>query len=262
MRYYRFILVVVAILFTGSPFAQEKLWYEKNFLAYNEYLSKEFGIVCDIPDRFTDLDKYYVIWKVREEKDRHSGGLYGPVFLSGDKGCLLIYAARPFYITGDDAELFKRTAMIERLVNNDPPASVTAVSPGRNYPRSQISVEINTALGLYYRYGHPSNNDSVKIDLNDYMRIISGNKAHAMFNADSIFIYDIPGADSVYFFDSSLEEMRMGKYPYCTGIFICKDGRATMYFKLFFTERSSRKKEKYFNMLSKQVWYVDNFRQE
>jgi hypothetical protein len=61
---------------------------------------------------------------------------------------------------------------------------------------------------LYYSYGHPLNNDSAKFDFNEYVTTVAGKKAREMFNADSIYIYDIPGADSVYFFDQSLEIMR------------------------------------------------------
>lgn len=255
-------LVIVTISFSLNLFAQEKLFYQRNLPDYAEYLSKEYGIICDIPERFTDLDKYYVGWKVRVEKDKHTGGLYGPVFQSRDKGCLLLYAALPHYISREDAEIFKKTAMIERILNNDTSTSAPLVSSKRTYPRSQISGEIETALGLYYRHGHPSNDDSVKIDLNDYVTIISGKKAHEMFNADTIYIYDLPNADSVYFFDSSLEKMHKRKYPYCTGVFISKNGRATMYFKFFFTQRAWKKKEKYISLLEKQVWYDENFRHE
>lgn len=255
-------LVIVAFSFSLNLFAQEKLLYQRNLPDYSEYLSKEYGIICGIPERFTDLDKYFVPWKVREEKDKHTGGLYGPVFQSKDKGCLVIYTALPHYVSNEDAELFKTTAMIERILNTDTSTSAPIVSPNRNFPRGQISAEIKTALGLYYRPGHPSNINSVIIDLKDYVTIIAGDKPREMFNADSIYIYDLPSADSVYFLDSSLEMMRKRKYPYCTGVFISKDGRATMYFKLFFTKRSKKKEEKYINMLDKQVWYDENFRKE
>ena len=255
-------LVIVTISFSLNLFAQEKLFYQRNLPDYTEYLLKEYGIICGHPERFTDLDKYYVLWKVREEKDKHTGGLYGPVFQSKDKGCLVIYTALPHYVSRKDAEIFKKTAMIERILNKDTSTSESLVSPKQTYPRSQISAEIKTALGLYYRHRHPSNNDSVKFDLNDYVTIITGHKPREMFNADSIFIYDLPSADSVYFPDSSLEKMRKRKYPYCTGVFISKDGRATMYFKFFFTKRSKKKEEKYINMLSNQIWYDENFKNE
>ena len=255
-------LVIVAFSFSWNLFAQENLWYQKNLPAYVEYLSKEFGIICNIPDGLKNLDKYYVLWKVREEQAKFTGSMYGPIFQTKNKSCILMYPALPHYFSEEDIEIFKKTAMIERILNRDTSTTETIVATNRNIARGQISAEIKTALGLYYRHGHPSNNDSVKIDLNDYVTIIAGKKAHEMFNAYTIYIYDIPSADSVYFFDSSLEKMRRRKYPYCTGLFVIKNGRATMYFKFFFTERSREKKEKYINMLNKQVWYDENFRHE
>lgn len=255
-------LVIVTISFSLNLSAQEKQFYQRNLPDYAEYISKKYGITCGHPERFTDLDKYYVMWKVREEKDKHTGGLYGPVFQSRDKGCLLIYTALPHYVSNEDAELFKTTAMIEHIVNKKTSTSESIVPPIRNFPRGQISAEIKTALGLYHRPGHPSNNDSVNIDLKDYVTILAGEKPREMFNADTIYIYDIPSADSVYFLDNSLEKMRKRKYPYCTGVFISKDGRASMYFKFFFTKRSKNREEKYINMLNKQVWYNENFKHE
>ena len=108
MRYYKLTLVIVAFSFSGNLFAQENLWYERNLSAYTEYLSKEFGIICSIPDRFTNLDKYYVGWKVREEKEKHIAGLYGPIFQLRSKGSILMYSAFPFYISGENVELLKR----------------------------------------------------------------------------------------------------------------------------------------------------------
>lgn len=262
MSNYKLILVIVAFSFSWNLFGQENLWYQKNLPAYVEYLSKEFGIICNIPDGLKNLDKYYVLWKVREEKDKHSGSLYGPIFQTKNKSCILMYPALPLYFSEEVIEIFKKTAMIERIINKDTTVSEPKASPNLTFPRGQTSAEIKTALGLYYRPGHPSNNDSVKIDLNDYVTIIAGKKAREMFNADTIYIYDMPSADSVYFFDSSLEKMRKRKYPYCTGVFVIKDGRATMYFKLFFTKGAKKKEEKYINMLDKQIWYDENFKHE
>ena len=255
-------LVIVAFSFSWNLFAQENLWYQRNLSAYAEYLSKEFGIECAIPEKLTNLDKYYVGWKVREDKDKHTGSLYGPIFQSKDKGCLLLYTARPYYVSKDDAELFKNTALIERILNRDTSTTEPIASTKRNRARGQISAEIRTALGLFYRPGHPLNNDSVKIDLKDYVTIIAGEKPRKMFNADSIYIYEIPNGDSVYFFDKSLEEMRKRNYPYCTGIFISKDGRATMDLKLLLTKKGKKKEEKYINLLSNQIWYDENFKHQ
>lgn len=262
MKNYSLTLVFVAFSFSCNLFAQENLWYQKNLSDYTEYLSKEFGIDCSIPERLTNLDKYYVMWKVREEKDKHVGSIYGPIFQSKNKDCMLMYTAQPSYLSDEDVELFKNRAMIERLLNRDTSTIEPIVSTNRTIPRGQILAEIKTALGLYYSYAHPLNNNSTRFDFNDYVTIIAGKKAREMFNADSIYIYDIPSADSVYFFDKSLEKTRKEKYPYCTGVFISKDGRASMDFKLFLTKKGKKQEEKYINMLSKQVWYDENFKHE
>ena len=239
----RYSLLLLLILFSGNLFAQRDYLTEKTFPAYSEYLSNKFGIVCNIPQKFANLNKYNVGWKVRKDKDKYTGNMYGLTLISGNKECIVIYSAFPHHVSEEDTEMRKKKALLI-------------------YPRSQITFEIKTALGLYYSYGHPLNNDSAKFDFSEYVTTVAGKKAREMFNADSIYIYDIPGADSVYFFDQSLEKMRRKKYPNCTSVFISKNNRASMDFKFFFTKKGKGKEEKYIAMLSKQIWYEDDFKDE
>ncbi len=232
-------IIISIVLFSYRAFSQEKLWYERDLLSYKEYIAKEFGINYSTPNSLKNLDKYYVIWKVRENRTKHSGRMYGPIFLSKDKECILAFTAQPHIV---------KMAAREKLG-----------IPEDNFSRVQISDEIKTALGLYYHYGSPLNKDTVKLDFNRHVTIIAGKKSHEMFNADSIFVYDLPNADSVYFFDESLERMRKEKYPYCTGMFIAKNGRATMDIKFFFTKKGAKKKNQYIEMLKKNIWYDDKF---
>ncbi|MGV8090432.1 MAG: hypothetical protein AB2L24_01020 [Mangrovibacterium sp.] len=262
MKSYKLILVVIAFSFSWNLFAQENLWYEKKLSAYTEYLFKEFGIDCKVPEKFTELNKYYVMWKVRKDPSKHTGNIYGPIFQSKNKECILMFPALPHYVSEEDIKRGKTYAKIERILNRDTSTVEPNVGNNNTFPRGQISGEIKTALGLYYSYAHPLNNDTTKFDFNDYVTIVAGKKAREMFNADSIYIYEIPGADSVYFFDESLEKMRKRKYPYCTSVFIRKDSRATIDFKLFLTKRGKKNEEKYIDLLSKQVWYDENFKHE
>ncbi len=239
----RYKLILFFILFSGNLFAQGNYLMEKTFTAYSEYLSKEFGIACKIPEKFANLNKYNMGWKVRKDKDKHTGNMYGLTLISDNKECMVIYSAFPNKVLAENIVLRERRSL-------------------PIYPRSQITSEIKTALGLYYSYGHPQNNDSVKFDFNDYVTLVAGKRAHEMFNADSIYIYDIPGADSVYFIDQSLEKMRQKKYPHCMSVFISKNGRASMDFKFFFTEKGKKKENEYIAMLSEQIWYEDDFESE
>lgn len=262
MKISRCTLIFLAYTFACNLSAQDNLWYQKSLADYAGYISSEFGIDCSFPEKLRNMDRYYVMWKVREDKNKHTGGLYGPIFQSRDKGCIIMYTAQPRYISAEEVELFKKRAMIERELNGNVSTSEPIVSTNQTFPRGQITAQIKTALGLYYSFAHQFNNDSTVFNFNDYVTIIAGEKPREMFNADSIYIYDIPSADSVYFIDSSLEKMRKRKYPYCTGVFISKDGRASMEFKLFFTKNAKKEEEKYFHMLNKQIWYDENFKHE
>jgi hypothetical protein len=213
----------------GCLLGQEKLLYEKTMNGYTGYVLKEFNMVCKMPDKFINLDKYNVILKIRKDKDKHVANMYGPVFLSRDSDCIAMYCALPHR------------------------SSEQFASPV--YPRSQITAEIKTALGLFYFYNHPLNKNSSPFDFNKHVTTVADKKARKMFNADSVYIYDIPGADSVYFLNRPLEKMREHKYPYCTGVFISKNDRAAMDVKLFFTEKGKKNKEKYINLLKKRIWY-------
>ena len=152
---------------------------------------------------------------------------------------MIMYNAQPNYVSKNEKE---RLGMVNC-----------------NFHRSQITGEIRSALRLYFGHANPLNKDNVETRFNNYVTIIAGKKPYDMFNADSIFVYDLPNADSVYFFDESLEIIRKEKYPYCTGVFICKNGMATMNIKLFFTKKGEKKKNHYIEMLNKSIWYEDKF---
>lgn len=214
--------------------------YEENLSAYKSHLKNKLGIECTIPPKLKDLNKYRVGWKVRQDWAKHTGTLYGPIFLSKDKECMIAFPGQfPDFFSKEERERRGQSRI--------------------NTARVQITAEIKTALGLYYMIGSPLNNDTAEFDFNDYVTIITGKKPREMFNADEIFIYDLPKGDSVFFFDESLEKMRKEKYPYCTGVYINKNGTSTLDFKFFFTEKGLKKKKKYIAMLNKNIWYDEKF---
>ncbi|HOT14821.1 MAG TPA: hypothetical protein PK252_08680 [Bacteroidales bacterium] len=256
------LMSLIAFCFPGILFAQENLSYERKMSAYTDSVSKKFGVIFNIPDKFTDLNIFYIPWKVRMDDAKYIGSVYGPIFLSNDKQCILMYPAQPWYVSKEDREIYIKTAAINDIMNNTTTSVESQGTMNNSFPRSQITAEIKTALGLYYGYGHPLNNDSARMDFNGYVTIVAGKKAREMFNADSIYIYDIPGGDSVCFLDESLEKMRKDIYLYCTGLFIIKKDRGTIDIKLLFTKEGKKREDEYINLLSKQIWYDDNFKHE
>lgn len=252
-------LLIIICFISLNIQAQENNLYEKEFLAYSEYLLNQFGIKCLSPKEFSEMGQYFELWKVSPDPAKHIGNAYGPLFLSPNKDCLIMYSARPHYMTKKDIEIAKTYAIIERVLNND--TTNIERDPGKReiYPRSQITGEITTALGLYYHPQSPLNTDSAQFNFNDFVTIISGKKAKEIFNADSIYIYDLPNADSGYFFDEKLEKLRKRNYSDCTGVFVFKNRRAVMEVKLLFTEKGRMKKNDYIENLSNQIWYIENF---
>ncbi len=240
-RYYLIIIIIIG--FFSSLFSQDNLLYEKNFSAYQGYLTEKFGITCVIPEKFENLNQYYIMWKIRNNPEKHAGSMYGPIFLSADKECIIAYPALLCDISAEYKEERKQIKL-------------------PFYPRSRISNEIRTSLGLFNSPSNPFNDDTTRVDFDDYVTIITGKRARDMFNADSVYLYDLPYADSVYFFDESLEKMRKGNYPYCSGMFIYKRNRATMNVKFFFTEEGKKKQDEYIRLMGKHIWYDERFKQE
>lgn len=233
-------LVCLMTFFVGLQLnAQNNSLGEKTFTAYSEYLLSEYGISCKIPSAFINTDKYNVSVKIRKDKDKHIGNCYGLTLISKDKQCMVLYSAFPHQVLQGESE--------------------EGIAPV--FPRSQIIAELKTALGEYYHPHHPKNINSAEFNFNKFVTVVSGNRAIQMFNADSIYIYDIPGGDSVYFFNEALEKKRKNKYPYCSSLFISKKGRVGMDLKFFFTKRGKKNERKYFEELNKQIWYEEGLKQ-
>jgi hypothetical protein len=253
MKRYSIILDVI-LLFAGNLFAQNEP-YKQTFVSYTDYFSKEYGITCKMPEEFTDLNQYLVGMRIREDTAKIGAAfVIGPILRSKDKDCLVGYPATVFYMTKEEVEFRNRyDADVPRWLR-----------PGNNtdIARSTIIHEVKASLGFPLELpDDPSKDtdtvkrivpflyDTTQIDFDKYVTVIAGEKAREMFNADSIFLYDLP-----------LQKSYEGKYPYCMGMALNKKDRATMMFKLFFTPEGKEIEDKYINMLSKKVWYDEDFR--
>lgn len=158
-----------------------------------------------------------------------------------------MYPTRPRYISREDMETYRKTALINRRLNGDTSTVEPKVGTNSTVARGQITGEVKAASGLYDNSGKPLN-DSVHFHFDDYVTIITGKKPKEMFNADSMYIYDLP-----------LETPYRKEYTYRTGLVLSKKNRGTLFFMLFFTDRGKRHEQKYINMLGKHVWYRQDF---
>lgn len=104
-------------------------------------------------------------------------------------------------------------------------------------PRSVIYSEIRAALDI---------DDRAWIDPNEHITVLTGKEVQSLFNADSVFVYDIP-------MDRPYEE----KYLHCTGLAISKANRPVMYLKWFFTDEGKKNEQEYLDAIKKTIWYED-----
>lgn len=275
MKYYKLIVAVIFLfLFCGHLYAQENLWYKKNLAAYTNYVSTQFGISINVPEKFVDLDKYYVGRQIRVN---HSvAWLGGPIFQTIDKECILMYQARPIYVTEKEKEIAKTTILINRRLNGDVSSIEPKIGTSR-MTRGQITAEVKAATGLYDNAGKPLK-DSVHFNFNDHVTIIAGKKPREMFNADTMYIYELPlqksyskkyiisgNLGNVAMTDSfhlGLQKTNRKKYIYRTGLVLAKENRASMFFMLFFTLKGKKNEWKYISMLGKDIWYEGNFKRK
>lgn len=235
-------LILIPIKLIGQLKAFD---YDKNLPSFTNYYDKNFGVNITPKKEFKDLNYYFVIWGATNKKIKIGGGasLCGPVFTSRNADFMFAFADGSSSFIDDKIDFGH---------NYDAP----------RYPVVSILFEIETNLGIQEIGKHRKADDVPKFDFNKYVTTISGDKPRIMFNADTIYVYNFPEPNNVFFSDKSLEKMRQEQFPYCVGVYITKKDRVTMGFKLFFSETGYKKRWEYFEMLSQQVWYRDDFKHE
>lgn len=218
---------------------------DRTFIGYSEHVYQEFGISVELPGKYRDINQYGELYDISDDNGRSIKFISGPILESKNRACLLLYPWSPFYVSSKLIEHAKITAQINAAMNNeDNPKPVNANN--NRFPRGQITMEIKSALGGFDYLGRPLN-DTASVDFNERVSIIAGRKAGLMFNADTVYIYDLPFPGGHY-----------GKYKYCTGVVLCKRDRATTIMKLFFTPKGYRNRSKYIFRLHHQIWYEED----
>ena len=82
-------------------------------------------------------------------RQKHTGSMYGPIFLSTGKECIIAYPALLSYFSVESKNNIKRIKL-------------------PFYPHSQILNEIRTSLGLFNNPFNLLNKNAVRINFNDY----------------------------------------------------------------------------------------------
>lgn len=81
---------------------------------------------------------------------------------------------------------------------------------------------------------------------NKYLRVFPLKKARESFNADSVFLYEVPTAQPARW---------DAKYTYCTQMLIYKVGRPNIELVWYFTEKGKKKEKRYMRKVDKRIWF-------
>lgn len=109
-------------------------------------------------------------------------------------------------------------------------------------PASVIDVGSRIDKGLKYIY---ETEDAVR---DKYLHTLSLKEARESFNADSVFLYDVPTAKP---------QRRDEKCIHCTQMLIFRRNCLLLEFIWCFTDKGKEKKEKYMRKINKRIWFND-----
>lgn len=192
-------------------------------------LSLVYNVVRTIPDGFHFQHGEIYIWKIgdswiRYRKDdpwKKSGktGAVGVLLQSDDRQCEVLYD----HPNGNP------------LIDRYPKALPGFYSEHNLFHRNAITSNLLTI-----------SQGRGDIRFEDYVTVISGREARRRFNADSVFLFDVP-----------IEPLAQDGevYTHCTRIYLSKKDRPYLGFVWFFTDEGAKSKQQYISRLDGHVRY-------
>lgn len=223
------VIVMFCIILLGTfsyTFAQKKLFKE-----YRSECARLFDIEIIKPKGFKTIGKM-VPFRVNE--GRSIGSFYRVALESGNKDCLILY---PFFIKNRPHGIAKNMAYGEVMAAlNLAPEEDDEMGPNL----------VNGKFVLSRRKKTSRNKETVKLDTAHYMRVIAEEDMENYFNADTVYVYDVP-----------LLKPYKGIYKECIGINMVKEGHPFGMIKVLLVEGCDAK-DKYMKQLFKSIRYSDS----
>lgn len=213
---------IILLGMSSDVFAQRKFFKE-----YRSECARRFDIEIIKPKGFKTIDKM-IPFKVNE--GRSIGSFYRVALESKDKDCLILY---PFFIENRPRDIAKNMAYGEVM------AALNLA------PEEDDEMEPNLVNGKFVlsRRKTSRNKEMAKLDTARYIRVISEEDMGNYFNADTVYVYDIP-----------LLKPYKGIYKECIGINMVKEGHPFGMIKVLLAEGCDAK-DKYMKQLFKSIRY-------
>ena len=234
-----YFLYVLSVLLIASVQAQEKKVDEYTIEEHASLILKEFNIViCKEPAQFINAlkpPKMAEYFYIRQDEVY----TYYPVFQSIDKECIVMYGI-PWRYGEKEREMAKMAFHFNQILHGGDSVREFKDYSNNRIPRGQIRRELKAAFQI------PSEHMDSLFHFDEHVTIVSGKTARDMFNADSLFFYEIP-----------LDVPYKDVYNHCLGMISARKDMANMFFKWFFTDEGKKRQNDYIALLNKAVWYND-----
>lgn len=212
----------------------------RKIYTFEESIFEYDSIVYKQPNKFTDLLKpgaMEVFYIRQDDKQLYS---YRPVLQSEDKECVVMYGV-PWKYTERERVMAKVAFHFNQILHGCDSVREFKEYSNDRIPRGKIWNELRVSLQI-----PPEHMDSL-FQFDEHVTIVSGKIAREMFNADSLYFYEIP-------LDVSYKDI----YNHCLGMISAKQDRASIFFKWFFTDEGKKRQNEYIAQLKKAVWYDDD----
>ena len=201
----------------------------QSFDGYSIYIMDSiYNMTCKMPKKFTDL--HFMESFSKEDPYFHDTVdliLYCPVIQSPDAHCIIMYFI-PFYITPKEQAFYDR---FNRAINKK-------IGNRHLSHRYQMNAHLKGISG------------TDTFIFSDYVTVWPQTESLAQFNADSVFVFNIPvPAGQPY----------RNKYTHSMAMFISKYDRPYIWTIWFFTDKGYKNRKKYLSAFNKTIWYKDGW---
>ena len=215
-------IILQAVLFLSTSLCAQQTPRQYSFDAHAKYYAEAFDVKWTMPKKMTDLN---ICTEMSFRKGYHLLYTGCPVLQSEDKQCILRYRFKPHFISEERAKM-----LYPEKLNND------------NVHRNLISYELGTIYGYIDKNVRVIPGKTFPFD--EYVSVLPRRIARGWFNADSVFVYNLP-VDTPY----------KGTFKHCTGIIITKKDRTGFVLKFYLTDEGKKNEKQYLRSLRKKIWY-------
>ena len=208
--------------------------YKPSFDSYAEFMRGESGVILKPVKGFTDEDNYYssLLFSDRPSvrlEDAFApvalaGDSFGPIWSSSDKHCTICYCDEMHKLPDEELRM--------------------ALGYREYRPMDLINKELQ---------GNMADGKGNSQEIKDFLISVQSAKQLGLSDKDSVYIYIFPQPERISFLLAQDAEMLRIPHDACIGLLISGQNAEYMRFKMLFSDKGLRKKDKYIKKILKSI---------